>query len=394
MAVTDNSVAVVGVCVPGAARYIPDQTPLEITLAAVKGAIDDAGLAISDINGACIAFGGPGHSPNGGSSNWATQLGVTLNWVIDGGLDAAGIRALLNAAGAIRSALCETIVVAGGIAGGPITSGAETLGARSADHASLEFNHPYGGGVMWRFALNARRHMYDYGTTPEQIAHVAAVIRNHGHANPEATMFGRGPYTIETVMASRWIAEPLHLLECCLVGQGAAAFVVTTGERARSLRRRPVYLLAGAMEITQGPHHYPSLNREEGMLGAKRMRQAYARAAITCDDVDVLSIYDPTAFEVIRWMEALGFCGEGEGGAFVEGDTLSQTGRLPTNLDGGTLSHMWAGTAQLTAKVIEGVRQLRGDQGQRQVEGAEIAFCSNSVPGAHHVEMCILGAGR
>ena len=204
-------------------------------------------------------------------------------------------------------------------------------------------------------------------------------------------MFGRGPYTVEDVLASRMISEPLHLLECCLVGQGGAAIVMTTGQRARSLHRRPVYLLAGAMEMTQGPHHYPSLNREEGMLGAARVSLAYSQAGITPADVDVLSVYDPTAFEVIRWLECLGFCEEGEGGPYVLDGRLERNGALPTNLDGGTLAHAWAGTAQLTMKVVEGVRQLRGDLGERQVPAAQIAVCTNSVPGAHHVEMCILG---
>ncbi|MGX7678445.1 thiolase family protein [Jatrophihabitans sp. DSM 45814] len=386
--------AIVGVSIPEAARYLPDETSMGITLRSVVEALEDAGLDKSEVNGACIAWNGPGQSPGGGSSNWARQLGVTLNWVIDGGLDAVGIRGLLNATAAIRAGLCETVVVAGGLAGGARVAGADFLGSRSDSYAQYEFNHPFGGGVMWRFALNAQRHMHDYGTTPEQLAHVAATIRNHGHANPEATMYGRGPYTVEDVLASRWIAEPLHLLECCLVGQGAAAFVVTTAERARSLRHPPVSVLAGAMEISQGPHHYPSLNSDEGMLGAKRMRTAFGQAGVTPADVDVVSLYDPTAFEVIRWIEALGFCDEGEGGAFVEGNTLARDGRLPANVDGGTLSHMWASTAQLTAKVVEGVRQLRQDQGSRQVAGAEVAVCTNSVPGAHHVEMCILGRAR
>jgi acetyl-CoA acetyltransferase len=389
----DDPVAVVGVCIPKVGKFIPDDTPDGITLKAVLGALADAGVSADEVNGACIAWRGPGHAPGGGSTNWARQLGVTLNWVVDTGLDSVGIRALLNASAAIKAGLCETVVIASGIAGGQRQSGAMQMGARSADYASLEFNHPYGGGVMWRFAMNARRHMHDYGTTPEQIATAAATIRNHGHVNPEATMFGAGPYTVEDVLQSRYISEPLHLLECCLVGQGGVAMVVTTGERARRLHHRPIYVLAGAAESTQGPHHYPSLNREEGMLGAKRMKQAYAQAGITPDDVDVLSIYDPTAWEVIRWMEALGFCEEGEGGPFIEGGTLERDGKLPTNVDGGTLSHAWAGVSQLSMKVVEGVRQLRGDQGERQVEGADIAVCTNSVPGAHHVEMCILGRG-
>jgi acetyl-CoA acetyltransferase len=389
----DDPIAIVGVCIPKVGRFIPDETSDGLTLKAVQGALADAGIGADEVDGACIGWRGPGHTLTGGSSNWARQLGVTLHWVIDTGLDSVGIRAVLNAAAAIQAGLCETVVVANGIAGGSKTSGAAHMGARSADHADLEFNHPYGGGVMWRFAMNARRHMHDYGTTPEQIALTAATIRNHGHANPEATMFGAGPYTVEDVLSSRYIAEPLHLLECCLVGQGAVALVMTTGERARRLTPHPVYVLAGGSELTQGPHHYPSLNREEGMLGTRAMRVACGQAGITPADVDVLSVYDPTAWEVIRWVEALGFCEPGEGGPFVETGALERDGRLPTNLDGGTLAHAWAQTSQLTMKVVEGVRQLRGDQGDRQVAGAEVAVCTNSVPGAHHVELCLLGRG-
>ena len=389
---SDDPVAIVGVCIPRVARHIPDETSDGLTLRAVVGAMADAGMGIDEIDGACIGWAGPGHRPGGGSANWARQLGVTLHWVIDGGLDAVGVRAVLNAAAAIKAGLCETVVVAGGVAGGARRSGAELVGARSAGDAELEFADPY-GGVVARLALGARRHMHDYGTTPEQIATVAATIRNHGHTNPEATMFGAGPYTVDDVLASRWIAEPLHLLECCLVGQGGVALVVTTGERARRVQRHPVYVLAGAVEITQGPHHYPALDRDEGRLGAARMRVAYAQAGVTPADVDVLSLYDPTAFEVIRWLEGLGFCGAGEGGPLVEDGALELHGALPTNLDGGTLAHAWTGTGQLTMRVVEAVRQLRGDQGHRQVAGAEVAVCTNSVPAAHHVEMCVLGRG-
>jgi acetyl-CoA acetyltransferase len=204
-------------------------------------------------------------------------------------------------------------------------------------------------------------------------------------------MYGRGPYTVDDVLASRWVAEPLHLYDCCLVGEGACALVVTTGERARALRPDPVYVLAGAMELPQGPHANPCLNREYAMLGHTRMQRAYAQAGITPADVDLVSVYDPTSFEVIRQMEALGFCGEGEGGPFVEGGRIGLGGELPTNTDGGLLSHAWIQTGQLTLKIIEGVRQLRGVCGDRQVDGAEVAVCTNAAPGAFHWEALILG---
>ena len=407
----DNPVAIVGVAVPRIGKHIADETATSLTLKSILAALDDAGVDKRDVNGLCATWPGPGGSPQAWSTNWARQLGVTLNWVIDEGLDVGGVRGVLNAAAAIKAGLCDTAVVATATAGGPPQSGRDRMaaihhggpqfvsGAATSDGrgdvavAALEFNHPYGGsGAIHRFALNAMRHMYDYGTTHEQIAEVAATIRNHGHVNPEAQMFGRGPYSIDDILASRWIAEPLHLLECSLVGQCGVAVVLTSGERARDLRRPPVYVLAGAMEMDDGPHHNPALNRTNGSLGGERMKVAYSQVGITPGDIDVLSVYDPTAFEVIRNLEMLGFCGPGEGGPFIQGGTIGLGGKIPTNTDGGLLSHAWSTMGQLLLKVVEGVRQLRGDCGYRQVEGAELAVCSNSVPGAHHVEALILGS--
>ncbi|WP_322751468.1 MULTISPECIES: thiolase family protein [unclassified Frankia] len=407
----DDPVAIVGVAVPRVAKHIPDETATSLTLKSILAALDDAGLEPSDVNGMCATWPGPGGSHQAWSTNWARQLGVTLNWVIDEGLDVGGIRGVLNAAAAIKAGLCETVVVATATAGGPPQSGRDRMaaihhggpqfvsGATSSDghgdvtHAALEFNHPYGGsGAIHRFALNAMRHMHDYGTTHEQIAEVAATIRNNGYRNPEAMHFGRGPFTVEDILASRWIAEPLHLLECSLVGQCGVAVVLTSGERARNLKRPPVYVLAGAMEMDDGPHHNPALNRVNGNLGGDRMKVAYSQVGITPGDIDVLSVYDPTAFEVIRNLEMLGFCRPGEGGPFVESGAIALGGKIPTNTDGGLLSHAWSTMGQLLLKVIEGARQLRGDCGDRQVEAAELAVCTNSVPGAHHVEALILGS--
>ena len=213
------------------------------------------------------------------------------------------------------------------------------------------------------------RHMHDYGTTHEQIAQVAATIRNNGYRNPEAMHFGRGPFSVEDILASRWIAEPLHLLECSLVGQCGVAIVLTSGERARDLRQRPVYVLAGAMEMDDGPHHNPALNRVNGDLGSKRMKVAYSQVGITPGDIDVLSVYDPTAFEVIRNLEMLGFCGPGEGGPFVESGAIAPSGKIPTNTDGGLLSHAQLTTgptlAQSGRRCPSAARRLRRAAGRR-----------------------------
>jgi acetyl-CoA acetyltransferase len=246
---------------------------------------------------------------------------------------------------------------------------------------------------MAQFALVATRHMHEFGTTPEQIAHVAATIRNHGHVNPEAVMFGAGPYTAADVLASPLIATPLHRLDCCLVNEGGAAIVVTTAERARDLATPPVHILGGGMEFFQGNYANPPLYRELRTLGRDAAARTLGRAGVKASDIDVFSLYDPVSFEVLRQFEMLGLCGEGEGGAFCGGDRLTLTGSCPTNLDGGMLAGSWTGTAQLTLKVIEAVRQLRRVNGARQVPNAELALATNAGSGAQHVELVLLGRG-
>jgi acetyl-CoA acetyltransferase len=256
---------------------------------------------------------------------------------------------------------------------------------------SLEFAEPYGSFVMAQFALVATRHMHEFGTTPEQIAGVSATIRNHGHANPEAVMFGAGPYTVADVLASPMIASPFHRLDCCLMNEGGAALVITTAEHARDLPQHPVRLLGGGMEFFQGNYANPPLYRDMRHLGKGAVERAFGKAGATPQDIDVFSLYDPVSFEVIRQFEMLGLCDEGEGGAFVGNGRLELDGQCPTNLDGGMLAGSWTGTGQLTLKVIEAVRQLRRVNGARQVQDAELALVSNAGSGAQHVELMVLG---
>ena len=372
---------VVGVHATEQALSLPNRDAMDLALEAVTGAIADAGLTPSDVDGAQVDWPGPGGVPGEGSS-WARLLG-DLRWTSDAMLDNAGSRGLLKAAAAVSAGLADTVVVGGfrlvSRGGGPVGAG-----------APVEFTDVWGSYVVAQFALVAVRHMHEFGTTSRQLAEVAATIRNNGSTNPEAMMYGRGPYTAEDVLASRMVATPFHLLDCCIVGEGGGAFVVTTAERARDLPRTPVAVLGGGMEFHQAAYANPALYREIGMIGRDAAARAFGTAGVSPAEVDVFSLYDPNSFEVIRQLEALGVCEEGEGGPLVETGAIAVDGKYPVNPDGGCLSYAWNGTQQMTLKVVEAVRQLRGSA-VHQVAGAEVAVVGNAGSGAQHYELAVLG---
>ncbi|MEV6878242.1 thiolase family protein [Amycolatopsis sp. NPDC051128] len=372
---------VVGVHATEQALSLPHRDAMDLALEAVTGAIADAGLAPSDVDGAQVDWPGPGGVPGEGSS-WARLLG-DLRWTSDAMLDNAGSRGLLKAAAAVSAGLADTVVVGGCQL---VSRGTGPVGAG----VPVEFADVWGSYVVAQFALVAARHMHQFGTTPAQLAEVAATIRNNGSTNPEAMMYGRGPYTVEDVLASRLVATPFHLLDCCIVGEGGGAFVVTTAERARDLPRTPVAILGGGMEYHQAAYANPALYREVGMIGRDAAARAFGTAGVGPAEVDVFSLYDPNSFEVIRQLEALGVCEEGEGGPLVESGAIAVDGKYPVNPDGGCLSYAWNGTQQMTLKVVEAVRQLRGSA-VHQVAGAEVAVVGNAGSGAQHYEMSVLG---
>jgi acetyl-CoA acetyltransferase len=372
---------IVGVHATEQALSLPHRDAMDLAVEAVTGAIADAGLQPSDVDGAQVDWPGPGGVPGEGSS-WARLLG-DLRWTSDAMLDNAGSRGLLKAAAAVTAGFADTVVVGGcrlvSRGGGPVGAG-----------TPLEFTDVWGSYVVAQFALVAARHMHQFGTTPRQLAEVAATIRTNGSTNPEAMMYGRGPYTADDVLASRMVATPFRLLDCCIVGEGGGAFVVTTAERARDLPHPPVAVLGGGMEYHQAAYANPALYREVGMIGRDAAVRAFATAGVGPAEVDVFSLYDPNSFEVIRQLEALGVCEEGEGGPLVESGAIAVDGKYPVNPDGGCLSYAWNGTQQMTLKVVEAVRQLRGSA-VHQVTGAEVAVVGNAGSGAQHYEMSVLG---
>lgn len=376
-----RQVAIAGVYATRQAWSIPDQSDFGITLEAVLGALDDAGLTSADVDGAGLDWPLPG-AQYGDGQHWAKILGGPLRYVAEGLQDTAGVRGVSKAAAAVAAGLCDVAVVGGGTAG---------LRREGMIGKQSEFHTPYGAYTVPLFANVAQRHMFEYGTTQEQLATVAATIRNHGSANPAAVMYGKGPYTADDVLASRMVASPLHLLDVCLVAQGGAAVVITTAEQARDLRHPPVGILGASSEMRQG--QWSGLARYEDVrhVGADAVKRAFGMAGLTPRDVDLFNLYDPTSFEVIRQFEVLGLCGEGEGGAFIEGGTLEKKGACPTNLDGGLLSYTWNMVQQMTLKIVESVIQLRGQAGDRQLDGLEVALATNSGSAAQHFEVALLG---
>jgi len=223
------------------------------------------------------------------------------------------------------------------------------------------------------YAMAARRHMYQYGTTSEQLAEIAVVTRRHAALNPLAMY--RDPITVQDVLTSRMIADPLHLLDCCVVSDGGGAVLVTTEERARDLKQAPISVL-GSSESHTHAHisQMPDLTVTAAAMTAPR---AFAEAGIRPDEVDMAMIYDSFTITVLLLLEDLGFCQKAEGGAFVQGGSIALGGQLPINTDGGGLSSNHPGMRGIFL-IIEATRQLRGQCGPRQVEGAKLAVAHGS----------------
>ena len=230
-------------------------------------------------------------------------------------------------------------------------------------------------GAPGGYAMIAQRHMTEFGTTSEQLGAVAVSTRGWASKNPNAHK--RDPLTLEDHQASRYVTWPLHLLDCCLVSDGGAAVVVTSADRARHLRKPPVYVMGiGQHHIAWDLPHRPTLTTSGAKISGEK---AFRMAGIGPGDIDVCEIYDCFTIVPIITLEDYGFCAKGEGGAFVADGRTGPDGSLPMNTGGGLLSESGMAGMQL---LVEGVRQLRGECGDRQVKGAETA--ADQRPGRHH----------
>jgi len=236
------------------------------------------------------------------------------------------------------------------------------------------------------YALMANRHMHEYGTTREHLAHVAVAAREWAQKNPEA--FVRDPLTIEDVLGARMVSSPLGKFDCCLVTDGAGAIVIARSDIARDMKRPPVYVLGAG--VAHRAKHVSGMESLTTTTAVDSSARAYAMAGIGTDDIDMLQVYDAFTINTILLLEDLGFVPKGDGGPFVAEGQIAPGGRLPVNTNGGGLSCCHPGMYGLFT-LIEATRQLRGDCGERQVDGVETVLC-HGVGGAFSSNAtCILG---
>ena len=368
--------AIVGIGDSEIGRHL-GRSGMALHLEAMTRALKDAGLDKSAIDG--LVTRSSHSSPQFNySATLAGRLGIQPSYFNDTALSGASAAFLvLDAVAAIEAGYCTTVICVNGDAHG--------AGPRRGGITNWieDFEKPYGMiGAPESYALAARRHMYEYGTTSEQFGAIAVACRKHASLNPKAVF--RKPITIEEHQASRYVAEPFRLLDCCPITDGAAAFIITSAERARDLATAPVYILGMGQGFAHSDLPYgPSMT-----TGAMRSasQRAYAMAKLGPPDIDVAQLYDCFTYVVLETLEDYGFCQKGEGGAFVEGGRIELGGALPVNTGGGLLSH---GHASGTLLVTEAAVQMRGAGGERQVADAETAIVSGQC-GVTGINICLI----
>lgn len=378
-----RTAAIVGVYNTVQGRRLDGETSSGLAVKAVKGALDDAGLRLEDVDGISA---GPL------STALIYDLRVGPAWQGMG----FGVGMISEAATAIEHGMADVVVLVAAQAGEYRDHEATAPWTRPEN----ELVAPWGMFTTAEFALIARRHMHVYGTTREQLSIVAATVRNNGSNNPEAVYYQRGPFAPEEITASRLIADPFHLLDCATTSEGGCALVVAN-IAAVETTGRPAYILGSGADFHGPSYQHPPAwdlagrrgDHVNGVVGRRAADRAFAHAGIRRDDVDVLELYDPFSFEIIRQLEAFRFCGDGEGGPFVADGHIAIGGSHPITTDGGTMSFSHAGAnPQMMQRAVRAVQQLRGDAGPLQVPGARIALCSNGGAGALFTTVLLLGS--
>jgi acetyl-CoA acetyltransferase len=341
---------------------------MAFTLEGCKRAIEDAGLTKDDVDGLLLVYPSQQGERHGMSGRVADLLGISSNFsaTVDCG-GATPIATIQMAAMAINAGMCHTVVCCYGWQNSPAD-------VPMAMPVGFEFTLPYGEIAAIPFMAHiARRHMHDFGTTTKQLGTVAVTCRKHACLNPNAQMYGK-PITMEDYENSRWIAEPFHALDCCPWTDSGGAVVVTSAERAKDLKKPPAYI-SGFGQAHGAPLLRPWRNPDvpDWSTWSRASDTAFNMAGMKREDIDVCQFYDAFTIVFIVQLESAGFCKIGEGGPFVESGAVELTGKLPANTAGGLLSE---GHTMGMGHVVEAVRQLRGECGDRQVKGAETALAT------------------
>lgn len=358
---------------------------------ATTRALADCGLQLSDIDGFMLAGGDFAKPENAGQI--AEYLGLNPRYLDGTQVGGSTFELFIqHAVAAIKAGFCETVLI---VYGSDLFTKMGTkpgFGAKAPGEVvsgPAQFESPFGSTLIGNYALAARRHMHQYGTTSEQLAEISVACRTHAALNPNAMY--KKPITVEDVVNSRMIADPLHLLDCCVVSDGGGAIIVTTEERAKDLRQPPIYILGAAAEhthwnISQMPDFTVSAAARSG-------KEAFAQAGLKPSDIDTVQLYDSFTITALLMLEDLGFAKKGEGGPFAASGALKLGGALPLNTDGGALSSCHPGMRGIFL-LIEATRQLRGQAGEAQVVGAEHALACGSGGQLSAMGTVILGKGK
>lgn len=357
-----GSTAVVGV---GLSRFgdLSGRTHMEIMGEAVHQALAEAGLSIHEVDGIF-------------ASNFVDQLaplvvaeyfGIKPDFMDGSNIGGSVfVNSLLSASLALKCGLCNVALICYG-----------------SNNRSAGFTKPSEGPTVeavykprypvQAYALAAARHMHQYGTTPEQLAEVAVAARRWAQLNPAAEM--RDPLTIEDVLSARRVVDPLGVRDCCLISDGGGAMIMVRADRAKDFPKKPVYMLGVSSRTTHTIiSEMPDLTVT---AAAQAAPEAFAMAGVKPSDIDVVELYDAFTINTILFLEDMGFCKKGEGGAFVSGGNIAPGGSLPVNTNGGGLSCVHPGMYGIFL-MIEAVQQLRGECGERQIAGAELAACNGN----------------
>lgn len=356
----------------------PGFTAMELLAEAAQRAVDDAGLNLSEIDGLCAGT----FYHFWPTLSAAEYLRIQPTW---SNADMVGGSSFMShvqqASLAIEAGLCRNVLIA---YGSDARSRRDPVGL-----IELPWTEKLSAPAipLTGYALAASRHMHEFGTTRAQLAEVAVAARKWAQLNPLATL--RNDLTIEEILAAPQIASPLTKFDCCLVSDGAAAIVLTAADVARARGCKPVYVLGtGSAHTHREISQMPSLTTTAAVQSG---RAAFAAAGLGPADVDVAQLYDAFTINPILFLEDLGFCAKGEGGAFVQDGGIAPGGRLPVNTSGGGLSFVHPGAFGLFC-LIESVLQLRGDAGLRQVTGAEVAVAHGNGGTLSHQSTVVLGA--
>jgi acetyl-CoA acetyltransferase len=362
------------VCIVGVAESdcgsVPDKSALQLHHQAAKVACEDAGLAKHEIDG-LFTCGSDGMHP----LQVVEHLGLRPTFVDGTQVGGSSWEFFVqHATAALQARMCKVaLLVYGSTARSDwqrrLRTG-ETLPARGP----AQFEAPYGLTLIGKYALAARRHMHEYGTSSRQLAAVAVSANRWAQLNPRAFTYGK-PLGIDEALTSRMIADPLRQADCGLRTDGGGAVILTTEERARDLRRKPIRVLGTGEAVSH--LHLSQWHDMPTLVAAQSGSRALEQAGLTVQEIDVLQIYDALTIMVLLTLEALGFCRPGESGPLAESGALAPGGRLPTNTDGGGLASNHPGMRGLFL-LIEATRQLRGECGARQVPNARVALCNGT----------------